>query len=60
MYDALKGRLPAKLVALFKIRDYTCGDTVRRLASVQIIRAVNSEHLSDIHGLFPVQLREDA
>src|SRR5207302_6037650 len=34
MYGALKGQLPAKLVALFKMRDYTCGDTVRRLASV--------------------------
>ena len=60
MYGALKGRLPAKLVALFKIRDYTCWDTVRRLASVQMLMAVNSRRLSDIHGLITVQLREDA
>ena len=60
MYSALKGQLPAKLVALFKIRDYTCGDTVRRLASVQMLAAVNSGRLSDIHGLVTVQLREDA
>jgi len=26
MYGALRGRLPAKHVALFKIRDYTCED----------------------------------
>ena len=60
MYGALKGRLLAKLVALFKIRDYTCRDTVRRLASVQMLTAVNSGCLSDIQGLVTVQLREDA
>ena len=60
MYGALKGRLPAKLVALLKIWDYTCGDTVRQLASVQMLTAVNSGCLSDIHGLVMVQLREDA
>jgi len=60
MYGALKGRLPAKLVALFKIRDYTCGSTVRRLACVQKLTAVNSGRLSDTHGLVTVQLREDA
>ena len=59
MYVVLKGRLPAKLVALFKIEDYTCGDTVRWLASIQMLTAVNSEYLSDIHGLVTVQLRED-
>ena len=60
MYGALKGRLPAKLVALFKIWDYTCRDTVQQLASVQMLTAVNSGRLSDIHDLVTVQLREDA
>jgi len=32
IYGALQGRLPAKLVALFKIRDYGCEIRVRRLA----------------------------
>ena len=60
MYGALKGRLLAKLVALFNIRDYTCRDTVRWLVSVQILMAVNSGCLSDIHGMVMVQLKEDA
>ena len=34
MYGARRGRLPAKLLALFKIRNPTCDGTVRRLASV--------------------------
>jgi len=34
MYGALRGRLPAKLVALLKIRDYRSDDTVSRVASV--------------------------
>ena len=41
MYGALRGRLPAKLVALFKIRDCS-QDTVRRLAGVQIVRRTDS------------------
>src|SRR5437588_1873116 len=60
MYSALNGRLPVKLVALFQIRDYTYGNTVRQLASVQMLMAVNSGRLSDIHNLVTVQLREDA
>jgi len=62
MYGALRGRLPAKLVALFKIRDYRCDntDTVRRVASVQMLTPVNSGRLSDQHGLVTVQMREDA
>ena len=35
-------RLLAKLVALFKIRDYTCENAVRRVAAVRILSAVNS------------------
>jgi len=62
MYGALRGRLPAKLVALLKIRDYRCGnrDTVRWVTSVQMLTPVNSGRLSDQHGLVTVQMREDA
>jgi len=60
MYGALRGRLPAKLVALLKIRDYRSDDTVRWVAGVQILTTVNSGRLSDQHGLVGVQMREDA
>jgi len=59
MYGALTARLPAKLVALVKIRDCS-QDTVRRLAGVQMLSPVNSGRPSDIHSLVTVQLREDA
>jgi len=60
MYGGLRGRLPAKLVALFKIRDYTCGNAVRRVAAVRILSPVNSGFPSEINGLVRVQMREDA
>ena len=60
MYGALRGRLPAKLVALLKIMDYTCENAVRRVAIIQMFSAVNSGFQSDIHGLVTVQMREDA
>ena len=60
MYGAQRGRLPGKLLALFKIRNPTCDGTVRRLASVQMLSPVNSGHASDVHGLVTVQQREDA
>ena len=60
MYGALRGRLPAKLVALITIRDYRSDDTVRRVASVQMLTPVNSGPISDQHGLVTVQMREDA
>jgi len=60
MYGALQGRLPAKLVALFKIRDYRCEDRVRRLAGVQFVSAGNSGQISDVHTLVTVQMKEDA
>jgi len=60
MYGAVRGRLAAKLVALFKIRHYTCENAVRRVAAVRILCAVNSGFPSDIHGLVTVQMREDA
>ena len=60
MYGVLRGRLPTRLVALLKIRDYTSDDTVRRVAGVQMLTPVNSGHLSDQHGLITVQMWEDA
>jgi len=61
MYGALRGRLLAKLVALFKIRDCSqLEDTVRRLAGLQMLSPVNSGWPCDIHSLVTVQLREDA
>jgi len=60
MYGAPRDRLPAKLVALFKIRDYRCEDRVRRLAGVQFVSAVNSGRISDVHSLVTDQMKEDA
>ena len=60
MYGALRGRLSAKLVALFKISDYTCENTVLRVAAGRMLSGVNSGFQSDIHGLVTVQMREDA
>jgi len=60
MYGALRGRMPAKLVAIFKIRDYTCENTVRRVAGGRMLSAANPGFPSDIHGLDTVQMREDA
>jgi len=59
MYGALRGRLPANLVALFKISDCS-QDTMRRLAGVQMLSPVNSGRPSGINSLVTVQLREDA
>jgi len=58
-YGALRGRLPANLVALVKIKDCR-QDTLRRLAGLQMLSPVNSGRPSDIHSLVTVQLREDA
>jgi len=60
MYCALRGRLPAKLIALFKLMGYRSQNSVCRLARVQFASAVNSGHLSDVHGLVTVQIKEDA
>ena len=60
MYGMLRGRLPAQLMALFKIRDYTCENAVRRMAAVRMLSAVNSGFVSDIHGLVTGQIREDS
>jgi len=60
MYGALRGRLRAKLVALFKIRDYRCEDRVRRLAGVQFVSTVHSGRISDVHSLVTVHMMEDS
>ena len=60
MYGALRGHLPAKVLALFKIRNPTCDGAVGRLASVQMMSPVNPGRLSDVHSLVTVQQREDA
>jgi len=59
MYGALRGRLPAKLVALLKITDPRSEDTVRRVAGVQMLTPGNSGRLSDLHGLVIVRKMED-
>ena len=60
MHGALRGRLPAKLLALFKIRNPTCDGMVWRLAIVQMLSPVNFRPVFDVHGLVTVQQREDA
>ena len=59
MYGAVRGRLSANLVALFKIRDYTCENAVHPVAAVRMLNAVKSGFVSDIHGLVTVQMREE-
>jgi len=59
MYGALRGRLPAKLVAHVKIRDCS-QDTVQRLAGVLMLSTVKSGRPSDLHSLGRVHLKEDA
>jgi len=59
MYGALMGRLPARLIALFKIPSgYMPQDTVYRLPGVQFMSLVGSGRPSDVHGLVTIQLRE--
>ena len=59
MYGALRGHLPARLIALFKIwLGYMQQDTVCRLPGVQFMSLVGSGRASDVHGLVTVQLRD--
>ena len=53
-YGMLRGRLPAKFIALFKIRDFISEGGVRQLASIQILSVVNAGRPSDVHGLVTV------
>jgi len=59
MYGVLRGRLPAWLIALFKIlsRDMQ-QDTVYRLAGVQFMSLIDSGRPSDVHGLVTGQLHD--
>jgi len=59
MYCALRGRLPAKLVALLNIQNFRSDNTLRCVASVEMLTPVNSGGLSDLHGLVTVRMRED-
>ena len=59
-YGALRGCLPAKLVALFKIMDYTCENALRSITPVRLSIAVHSGFTTDIHGLVKVQMRDNA
>jgi len=59
VHGALRGRLQARLLALFKIRlGYMRQDTVYRLAGVQFMSLVDSGRPSDLPSLVPVQLRD--
>jgi len=59
MYGVLWGRLPARLIALFKIRSrYMQQDTVYCRAGVQFMSLVDCGRPSDVHGLVTVQLRD--
>ena len=59
MDGALRGRLPARLIARFNIRSgYMQQDTVYRLAVVQFMSLVDSGRPSDVHGQVTVQLRD--
>jgi len=59
MYGAVRGRLLARLIALFKIRSgYMQQDTVYRLGGVQFMSLVDSGRPSDVHGLVTAQLRD--
>ena len=60
MYGALRGRLPGKLIALIKLRDYRDTGRVHRLACIQMLNALNSGRPSEFHDLITVQQRPDA
>jgi len=60
MYGTLRDPLSAKVVALFKIRDYRCQGRVPRLAGIQFVRAVNSGRISDVHSLVTMPIKQDA
>jgi len=59
MYGALRGHLPARLIALFKIRSgYIQQDIVYRLPRVQFMSLVDSGRPLDVHSLVTVLLRD--
>jgi len=59
MYGALRGRLPARLIALFKIRSgYMHQETVYGLAWGQFMSLVDSGRPPHVHGLVTVPRRD--
>ena len=59
MYGALRRSLPARLIAVFKIRSgYMQQDTVYCLAGVQLMSLVDAGRPSDVHGLVTVHLSD--
>ena len=59
MYGGRRGRLPARIIALFKMwSGYMQQDTVDCLAAVQFMSRVDSGRPSDVYGLVTVQLRD--
>jgi len=59
MNGVLRGRLPARLIAVFKIRSrYMQQDTGYCLAGIQFMRLIHSGRASDVHGPATVQLRD--
>jgi len=59
MYGALRGCLPARLIALFQVQSgYMQQDTVNHLARVQFTSLVDSGRPSDVSGLLTFQPRD--
>jgi len=59
MYGALWGRLPARLIALFKLcAGYLQQNTVYGLTGIQFMSLVDSGQWSDVHGLVTFPLRD--
>ena len=56
MYGRLREHLPAKILSLFKMRDYTEQDTVYSLAGTQLMNRFNLGHMADICGLVTIFL----
>jgi len=55
----LRGRLPARLIALFKILlGYMQQDTIYSLAGVPFMSLVDSGCPSDVQGLVTIQVRD--
>ena len=60
MYRALRGHLPAKHLALFKMRHPPWDGTVRCLTCIQMLSSVNTRRASTLHSPLTVQQRDDS
>jgi len=60
MYGTLRGCLPPRLLALFKIRDYTKQYTVQSRLAVQYMSIVNQGCPLDKDGLVTVALSDSS